>query len=93
MICMEKPLISVIIPVYNTEAYLDKCVRSVLAQDYENFELILVDDGSTDSSSQIMDDEYILLISFDFDGLNRFCNSCRLLFCIVLHEHQTTDVR
>ena len=33
-----------------------------------------------------MDDEYILLISFDFDGLNRFCNSCRLLFCIVLHE-------
>lgn len=53
---MEKPLISVIIPVYNTETYLDKCVRSVLMQDYDNFELILVDDGSTDSSSQIMDD-------------------------------------
>ncbi len=53
---MDKPLISVIIPVYNTETYLEKCVRSVLAQDYESFELILVDDGSTDSSSQIMDD-------------------------------------
>ena len=53
---MEKPLISVIIPVYNTETYLDKCIRSVLAQDYGNLELILVDDGSTDRSGPMMDD-------------------------------------
>ena len=53
---MDKPFISVIIPVYNTEAYLDRCVRSVLAQDYGHFELILVDDGSTDRSGRIMAD-------------------------------------
>ncbi len=53
---MEKPLISVIIPVYNTETYLGKCVRSVLAQDYDCFELILIDDGSTDSSGHMMDE-------------------------------------
>ena len=42
------PLISVIIPVYKTEAYLEKCVRSVMMQSYHNLEIILVDDGSPD---------------------------------------------
>ena len=45
---MEKslePLVSVIIPVYKTEAYLEKCVRSVIEQTYKNLEIILVDDG------------------------------------------------
>ncbi|WP_294611666.1 glycosyltransferase [uncultured Bacteroides sp.] len=45
--------LSVIIPVYNTEKYLDKCLGSVLAQDEKDFEIILVDDGSKDSSSEI----------------------------------------
>lgn len=47
------PLISVIIPVFNTETHLYKCIDSVLNQDFEDFELILIDDGSTDSSFKI----------------------------------------
>lgn len=48
-------LISVIVPVYNTEKYLDRCIQSVLAQTYTNWELLLIDDGSTDSSGTICD--------------------------------------
>ena len=49
------PLISLVIPVFNVEKYLEKCVDSVLAQSYDNFEVILVDDGSTDNSGRICD--------------------------------------
>ena len=49
-------LISVIVPVYNAERYVQICADSILAQSYRNFELILVDDGSTDNSSKICDD-------------------------------------
>ncbi len=49
-------LISVIIPVYNVEAYLRECVDSVLGQTYQNFEIILVDDGSKDGSPAICDE-------------------------------------
>jgi glycosyltransferase involved in cell wall biosynthesis len=48
-------LISVIIPVYNTEPYLKSCIESVLCQTYPQFELLLVDDGSTDHSPEICD--------------------------------------
>lgn len=48
-------MISVIVPVYNTEKYLDKCIQSILAQTYTDFELLLIDDGSTDSSGAICD--------------------------------------
>lgn len=51
----EKPLITVVVPIYNVEVYLEQCIRSVLAQTYENFELLLVDDGSKDKSGEIVD--------------------------------------
>lgn len=49
-------LISVIVPVYKVEAYLDRCVRSIAEQTYSNLEIILVDDGSPDRCPQICDD-------------------------------------
>lgn len=50
-----KEKISVIIPVYNTEKYLGKCIQSVLNQTYENLEIICIDDGSEDNSGKILD--------------------------------------
>lgn len=49
-------MISVIVPVYKVEQYIDKCVQSILSQTYENFELILVDDGSPDTCPKICDE-------------------------------------
>lgn len=49
-------LLTVVIPVYNIEKHLKRCVESVLAQEWHNYDILLVDDGSTDSSPQICDD-------------------------------------
>ena len=54
-ISMDTPLISVIIPVYNIDRYLGRCVESILNQEYKNIEIILVNDGSTDSSPEMID--------------------------------------
>lgn len=51
----QEPMLSVIVPVYKTEAYLPECIESILNQTYENFELILIDDGSPDSCPAICD--------------------------------------
>lgn len=48
-------LISVVVPVFNTAPYLKRCIESILRQSYQNFELILIDDGSTDGSGDICD--------------------------------------
>lgn len=50
----EQPLVSVIIPLYNTEKYIEQCINSILTQTWPNIELIIVDDGSTDSSPDII---------------------------------------
>ena len=55
---MSQPKISVIIPVYNTAKYMDECLESVLTQTFKEFEVILVDDGSTDGVSPAKCDEY-----------------------------------
>ena len=52
---MYNPSVSIIVPVYNVEKYIGECVESLLNQSYENLEIILVDDGSTDSSGDICD--------------------------------------
>ena len=53
---MNKPLISVIVPVYKVERYLDECVESIVNQTYHNLEIVLVDDGSPDNCPQMCDD-------------------------------------
>ena len=46
---------SIVVPIYNVEKFLDQCITSVLSQSYDNYELILVDDGATDNSGKICD--------------------------------------
>ena len=51
-----KPLLTVVIPVYNVEKYLKRCIDSILIQEWKNYDILLVDDGSTDNSPQICED-------------------------------------
>lgn len=69
------PLVSVVVPINNTEKYLIKCVNSIIAQSYKNIEIILVDDGSTDSSPALCEelkktDERISVIHKENGGLS-----------------------
>lgn len=52
----EKDKITVIIPVYNVENYLERCLKSILYNTYTNLEIICVNDGSTDNSKKILED-------------------------------------
>ena len=77
---MEGPKISVIIPVYNVEDYLQKCIDSVINQTYKNIEVILVNDGSSDNSPQICDDyaemdKRILVIHKENGGISSARNT------------------
>ena len=72
---IEKEKISVIIPVYNVEKYLKRCLDSVINQTYKNLEIILVDDGSTDNSGKICDeyaknDKRIIVIHKENGGVS-----------------------
>lgn len=75
-----KPLLTVVIPVYNVEKYLKRCVESVLVQGWHNYDILLVDDGSTDSSPQICDDyvkayDFISVIHKENGGLSEARNT------------------
>ncbi|WP_052100762.1 glycosyltransferase family 2 protein [Porphyromonas gulae] len=52
----KNPILSIIVPVYKVEPYLEKCIKSIIGQDFEDFELILVDDGSPDRCGAVCDD-------------------------------------
>lgn len=72
---IKEDLISVIVPIYNVEKYLDRCVKSIVEQTYDNIEIILVDDGATDNSGVIADlwgtrDERILVYHKKNGGLS-----------------------
>ena len=73
------PEISIIVPVYNVEKYLDRCIKSILNQTFKDFELILIDDGSTDKSGVICDnykkiDDRIVVIHKKNGGLSSVRN-------------------
>lgn len=72
---MNREKISVVVPIYNAEAYLEKCLNSILAQTYENLEIILVNDGSKDKSLELMEkyknqDARIIIINKENGGVS-----------------------
>jgi len=77
---MLQPKISVIVPVYNVEKYVSKCIESIINQTYRNLEIIIVNDGSTDRSGNICDyyakkDDRIVLIHQENQGLSMARNN------------------
>ena len=76
----DLPLISVIVPVYKVERYLDRCIQSIVDQTYRNLEIILVDDGSPDRCPQICDsfaqkDDRVFVIHKHNGGLSSARNA------------------
>ncbi len=74
----EKPLISVIMPVYNEEKYLSHAITSILNQSFKNFEFIIINDGSTDNSLNILNsftDDRILIINQENKGISISLNN------------------
>ena len=71
---MKKNKFSIIVPVYNVEKYIEKCLESILNQTYDNFEIIVINDGSTDNSKKILDNyktnKKIKIINQDNQGLS-----------------------
>ena len=85
----EKPLVSVIIPVYNVQKYLEECVESVQSQSYTNLEIVLVDDGSTDNSGELCDEFALYIKVMEVSQMHGIQVCCRrgeniLLFWMVM---------
>jgi glycosyltransferase involved in cell wall biosynthesis len=74
---MGQPLVSVIIPNYNYERYIEKCLESVISQDYPNIEIIVVDDGSTDCSIEVIQRYFpsVVLIQQENQGVSSARNT------------------
>jgi len=77
---MTHPLVSIIVPVYNSELYLEECLNTIVHQTYQSLEIILIDDGSTDSSYAIMNsysirDDRIVILSQSNRGVSAARNS------------------
>lgn len=73
---LNNPLVSIIVPVYNVQNYIEQCLASLVQQSYENIEIILVNDGSTDNSLAICNtfgakDSRIKIINQDNAGVNQ----------------------
>ena len=66
----KKDLVSIVIPVYNGEKYLRKCLDSIIGQTYQAWELLLIDDGSSDSSGDICD-EYRKVVQEELEILQK----------------------
>ena len=87
-------LISIIVPVYKVEKYLDKCVQSIVDQTYQNLEIILVDDGSPDRCGQLCaelaaQDSRIRVIHKENGGVTTARNAG--IDAVHLAEHAVTD--
>ena len=70
---MTDTLISIIVPIFNSSSYLDKCIRSIIEQEYDRIEVVLIDDGSTDNSFEICEewakkDKRIILVKTSNNG-------------------------
>lgn len=75
---MEKKRFSIIIPAYNVQEYIEKAINSVLEQDFKNYELIVVNDASTDDTSEVVkkyEERYdnVKLISHKDNKASRWC--------------------
>ena len=95
-----KPLISVVMPVYNSQKYIDKAIRSILNQTFEDFELIIVDDGSSDDSVKIVlsfNDNRIILFRKEHRGLVETINygiyQSKALWIAIMHSDDISDNR
>nr|CAC9206561.1 Hyaluronan synthase [Providencia rettgeri] len=79
------PLVSVIIPVYNTEIYLMKCINSIINQTLKDIEIIIVNDGSTDNSLAIIHSFFLMI---ELLLLIRLMVACHLHGIWVLHKQK-----
>lgn len=75
----KSPLVSIIVPVYNTQVYLERCIKSLLNQEYPNIEIILIDDGSSDNSLFICEkyqiDDRVVIIHQENSGVSMARNN------------------